>query len=361
QQAFCLESDGTAVPISLKHYYHKTSTVAAAKANNNSNSKKQQQHVVMVHELAFGPDADPSVRGVALWFNIPSKDITEWSPQQAKRFRWKRTSKYNSSCNDNVYDKKKKVSAFDLRECFPMIRSQDKKAFDLATAILEHRFATVKAERLTVMGDRFESLKQLKRDRDALQEDFDCLKRDWIAWAYPINEGRQRFDMDAPVPPVDAKYNPVVDGTTVSSTTSLDDRSSQGEVVKGSAAQGIWQSFVDSMSSSEHGQQAWSTTPPKRKSSSRYRGRLPIFERLSRGEKICPDRTLPLISCSVVKKKRFGDLKPSEYVLQSERCWKSLLLFNSSDGDDKNGEWDMIQDHFLNFSRSKKVLSMIQQ
>jgi hypothetical protein len=327
QKAFVLESDdsGNAVPIPLQSY----------KA---SNSKH-----VMVHELAFGPDADPSVRGVALWFNIPAKEIVECTAHQAKRFRWKKTSKF-----DNV---KTKVSPFDLRECFTMIRPHDQGAFDLCTEVLEHRFATVKTERLTTMGDRFELLKQLKSQRGLLQEKFERQKRDWIAWTYPINNGRQRVDEDTPVPPVDAEYEPIID------TSAMD----QGVVV-GSAIQGIWSSFVTTMTQME-GENAGNTEQHGSgiDKPSRFTQRLPIFVRLGRGESICPDRKLPHINTCVIKKKRFNDLKASAYAQQSERCWKSLLLVNHNGKNGSTSEWDIVKDHFQNFSRSKKVLSMIQQ
>ncbi|KAL3936365.1 MAG: hypothetical protein SGARI_002585 [Bacillariaceae sp.] len=336
QKAFALESDsGNAVPMTLNKY----------KASN-------PKHV-MVYELAFGPDADPSVRGVALWFNIPKKDISECNSHQAKRFRWKKTSKF-----DDANDRKKKVSPFELRECFNMIRPHDQKAFKLCTEILEHRFATAKAERLTTMGDRFQLLKQLKGQRSLLQDKFECQKRDWIAWTYPINHGRQRFDEDSAVPPVDVEYKPMIDVTPA-------DESSQNAVA-GSAVQGVWGSFVatllqgDLEKDSETDRTEGQPDVVGLRKSFGYGERLSVFVRLGDGEKISVDRSLPHITASVVKKQRFRGLKASEYTQQSERCWKSLLLVNSNAKNGNSAEWDIVKDHFQNFSRTKKVLNMIQ-
>ena len=49
---------------------------------------KNTKHVI-VREIAFGPDADPTVRGVALWFNMPDNKIVDCDPDVAKRYRWK--------------------------------------------------------------------------------------------------------------------------------------------------------------------------------------------------------------------------------------------------------------------------------
>lgn len=337
RQTFRLENEsGNAIPISMKFY------------------KPGKADHVMVHELAFGPDSDPSVRGVALWFNIPEKEIAEVAPQQAKRFRWKKTSKFDDS-------KLGKPSVFDSRECFTMIRPTERDAFDLATEILEHRFKTVKAERLTSMEERFETLKKLKGQKQILEDIFQQQRRSWIAWGYPINNGRQRNDGDTPIPAVDDEYHPIIDHDLLQQQD--DTASTCVQAVFGSEVEGIWQSFVTFIGH-ETTLGADSTNESTAKASnalSSFRGRLSIFVKLSRGEAVCPNRTLPHITRSFnVAKRDIGKLKTTQYTIQSERCWKSLLL-KPKNYTEEPSEWHIVMDHFQNFSRSKKVLSIIQQ
>ncbi|KAG7360936.1 zinc finger domain containing protein [Nitzschia inconspicua] len=330
--AFRLDNEtGNAIPISKKYY------------------KSEHPNQVMVHELAFGPDSDPSVRGVALWFNIPEKDITEVAPQQAKRFRWKKPSKFDDS-------KVGRPSVFDTRECFDMLRPTDQDAFELATKILQHRFETVKAERLSSMEERFESLKILRTQKLVLEDLFHRQKRSWISWTYPINNGRQRNDADTPIPPVDDEYHPIVDeaGSNTYNTMSG---------VCGSAVEGIWRSFVTFMAQAPHSnlEAEHDRTAGPKEVQGRFQSRLPTFVQLSRGEPISPHRALPHITRSnEIIQRHTKHPKLTQYAIQSERCWKSLLL-TQEDPLNETSEWNIVMDHFQNFSRSKKVLSILQQ
>lgn len=331
QRAFRLETEyGIAIPISMKYY------------------KSGNADHVMVHELAFGPDSDPSVRGVALWFNIPETQVAEVAAQQAKRFRWRKTSKYDDSKLD-------KVSVFDTRECFTMTRPSDRDAFDLATKILEHRFATVKAERLTSMEERFEALQRLKHEKQIMEDIFMRLKRNWISWAYPINNGRQLNDANTPIPPVDAEYHPIIDEKMLQHNQT----DASAPTVFGSAVEGMWRSFIATIKHDD-AEADQKESGPTASRLGPFHKRLPIFVWLSSGEFICPDRSLPHITGFVKKtKKDIKKLKTTQYSLQSERCWRSLLL--KKDKPNELSEWHMVLDHFQNFSRSKKVLTILQQ
>ena len=340
QRAFFLENEtGNAVPISMKCY----------EAGNTNH--------IMVHELAFGPDSDPSVRGVALWFNIPDDQVAEVAPQQAKRFRWKKTSKFDDSKQD-------KSSVFDTRECFSMIRPRDEDAFELVTKILEYRFAIVKAERLASIEDRFKTLKNLSPVRQTLEKMFKCQKRSWISWTYPINNGRQRNDGNTPIPPVDAEYHPIIDTKMMEKNPTHLHYEDSTEVVFGSAVERVWRSFIKSFDrktsllpfrESEERRHDSGTS-----GSSRSCGRLSIFVRLSQGKLISPNRGLPHInSFRNHKKRELSTRKTSPYQDQSERCWKSLLLKQGPE--EGSNEWHVVMDHFQNFSRSKKVLTILQQ
>jgi hypothetical protein len=308
---------------------------------------------VLVHELAFGPDADPTVRGVALWFNIPENQISEVAAQQAKRFRWRKPSKLDDTKPD-------KASVFDTRECFTMIRSCDRDAFNLATKILEHRLAIVKAERLTSMDERFKSLKLLKHESDMLEDIFRRQKRSWVSWGYPITHGRQRNDANTPIPPVDDEYHPIIDATMLHHNRA--ENKQQELAVLGSAVEGIWRSFTSTIVSKDASDLVMCDQKEinrARGESGRFLGRLSIFVRLSQGDCVCPDRALPHITSFKYKKRDLSKLKATQYSLQSERCWRSLLL--KQEKTDEPSEWHIVMDHFQNFSRSKKVLTILQQ
>jgi hypothetical protein len=334
RQAFRLEHEsGNAIPIAITYY---------------SPGNADQ---VLVHELAFGPDADPSVRGVALWFNIPENQISEVAAQQAKRFRWRKTSKFD--------DRPDKTSVFDTRECFTMIRPFDRDAFDLATKILEHRLATVKAERLTSMEERFKSLKKLKSEKCMLEEIFNRQKRSWISWGYPITDGRQRNDANTPIPPVDSEYHPIIDAKILQHNRA--EKNQQHSLVLGSAVEGVWGSFIASIESKDTLDPAKANQEEANNThGTSGQNRLSIFVRLSRGEFVCPDRALPHITASDrYNKMDPSRLKATQYSSQSERCWRSLLL--KLQKPDESSEWNIVMDHFQNFSRSKKVLTILQQ
>lgn len=101
--------------------------------------------------------------------------------------------------------------------------------------------------------------------------------------------------------------------------------------------------------------------------------RLSVFKALSQGTSLCDDRSLPHIlkSSEYYNQNQTNKHKVvvANYAHQQERCWKSLLLqqstgnnCNSSSfaGTGSLNEWEIVRDHFEN-SRSKKVLSIIQQ
>ncbi len=331
KRAFRLEKSGDVSPIAI-----------------NAFNPKNSQHV-LVREIAFGPDSDSTVRGVALWFNIPEKEVSECTPQQAKRFRWKKPSKY-----DDKRALEKTPSVFDSRECFVMIRPLDHDAFDLATEMLRHRHAAVDAERLSTLSERFEALKELKKKKDALQKTFQNHKRSWINWAWPINVGRQSVDHETPVPPVDGPYNPLLDHEALEKSL-FAGVYDEVEPVKGSSIEPLWNSFLSNciyIKADEN------EAPP------RFGRSLPIFTKLASGEEISPNRVLPHITRSMCDSSSTGGdprtKKDSSRSArrQSEQCWKALLLEN--EGTHSINAWDMVREHFQN-ARCKKVLTIIQK
>lgn len=334
KRAFRLEKSGNVIPIALSTY-----------------NPKNSQHV-SVREIAFGPDSDNTVREVALWFNIPEREVTECNPQLAKRYRWKKAPKFD---DQRALDKR--PSVFDSRECFIMIRPFERDAFDLATKILCHRFETVKAERLTTLKERFETLKTLQSHKDDLQETFQNHKRSWVTWAWPINTGRQSVDHDTPVPQVDSHYNPLLDEEAMERAI-LAAPDDEVDPVKGSAIEPIWASFV----STDFDRIESEDLIPAPASS---HCRLSIFEKLAEGLKVCPNRSLPHISRSFPealsrdKERKSKPIKSDQVPdRQSEQCWKALLLKESHTFG--SNEWQIVREHFQN-ARCKKVLNIIQK
>ena len=143
------------------------------------------------------------MRNVALWFNIDDKDVTLCTPQQAKRFRWKRGLNTSSS----KISERASSSVFDHLECFFMVRPDDREAYGLTTRILKHRLGVLRMERSSAsLRERSEASKTLAREKLLLKERIECQLRYWKLWAWPINDGRQNVDDETAVPPVDGYY-----------------------------------------------------------------------------------------------------------------------------------------------------------
>jgi hypothetical protein len=223
----------------------------------NSNRFSNQ---VLVREIAFGPDCDPTVRGVSLWFDIADKDVTVCTPQQAKRYRWKKGIKNRDSPSPTP--SKPNSSAFESRDCFVMMRPLDKDAYDLSNEILAHYLGMLRSERIANLRDRSAALSVLQDESELLKESFEKLKRHWQTWAWPVNEGRSKIDEKTPVPPVDGKYKPSPVATH------------EGGVGKVSPVERIWESFV---SGDDTGR---GDVPVGASQTSR---RLPIFQQLASG------------------------------------------------------------------------------
>lgn len=335
KRAFRLEASGRAIPITIATY-----------------NSKNKEHV-MVREIAFGPDSDSTVRGVSLWFNIPENEVTECTAKQAKRYRWKKTPKFD---DQRALDAR--PSVFDSRECFTMIRPFDKSAFNFATEILNHRYQTVHAERCSSLSDRFDALKKLQINKGNLQERFASHKHHWLKWAWPINTGRQYIDEQTKVPPVDAEYNPLLDNASMV-RAQLAGSHNGAHAVQGSAIQAIWKSFVSvDFENLENPTSLVATT--------QLRPRLSIFSELAQGKPVCDDRSLPHIHRSEHRLTstwnkcswRSGNENLNR---ESERCWKALLLEPAStEAHRQANEWQIVRDHFQN-ARCKKVLTIIQQ
>ncbi len=210
---------------------------------------KRFSNQVVVREIAFGPDCDSSVRGVSLWFDIDDRDVTVCTPQQAKRYRWKKGAT-TSPRSSPFAPYKLKPSKFDSKDCFVMVRPTDKDAYDLSTNILAHHLGVLRAKHLSNLKDRFEALKKKEEEVVNLKHVFENLQSCWKKWAWPITNGRATVDETTPVPPVDGLYNPT-----------SEDEENRPKV------QRIWDSFVTSPFQKKH-------------------ARLSVFEQLEKGESV---------------------------------------------------------------------------
>jgi hypothetical protein len=327
KRAFRLEKSGTATCIPLVGY----------KPNN-------PKHV-LVRQIAFGPDSDPSVRGVALWFNIPESDVGICTPQQAKRYRWKKGPTKNEGTLVS-----EQSDSFDIRECFIMVRPHDPDAYELATKIIRHRFDTVQAESFSSLSKRFDCLKELAKEKEKLCQDFKNQRRHWIAWAWPMNTGRQTVDDDTPVPSIDGNYVPIIDRRE----TTLEDEQDV-EPATGWAVQATWDAFVTTKFTEDP--QARPEKEPPLTVSHTKRRRLQTFKQLAEGKSLSWNLDLPHIVSSAHTK--LSSSVEEAQLRQSECCWKSLLL-NQNESHGSNDEWDIVLEHFQN-ARCKKVLTIIQQ
>lgn len=343
KRAFYINKSGQAYRISLKNYkannprhvlvQYVSLPVFLSFAITKTHKRPFRFPLTPSSELAFGPDSDPTVHGVALYFNISESDVVQCTPQQAKRFRWKKNT-------NNL------ASNFDYRECFKMIRPYDRDAYELATSIMRHRWEVLKAERLSILNSRFEAIDRLDKEKELLKSTFLAYKRNWINWYWPVSNGRQIVDDDTPVPPVDTEYLPTIDEESVLNRNK--------EVVKGSAIQNVWDSFVSSppfkVLDEEKDEEKVNTGQQS------GRKRLRVFEHLGDGFPIDQDRSLPHITTKMARL----SLQESSSHRQSERCWKDLLLLQDEEEQACN-EWNIVKERFQKANaRVKKVLDIVQ-
>jgi hypothetical protein len=199
-------------------------------------SSHSAKDIVTVREIAFGPDCDPSIRGVGLWFNISEKEVTLCTPQQAKRYRWKSRGSLKQKDQEPNKILKSTLSSFDTRDSFNMIRPLDNDAYNLASAMLAHRLEVVLAERTAVLSVRSTALIELSNKRAALKTSFDNCMQHWKWWGWSVNVGRDgATDEDTPVPKVDDEYVP--------STAKASNIEKQDNKAPVTAA--IWKGFAD--------------------------------------------------------------------------------------------------------------------
>lgn len=310
---------------------------------------------ILVHELAFGPDSDASVRGVALWFNLDEKDIVACTPQQAKRYRLKKHGKKKVEVVASKFDS-------GLIDSVLMVRPHDKPAFDLVTSLLQHRLFCLQCDLMCNFQKKSWFQRELQRKKDELKCNFTAQRRHWMAWAWPVDSQRDNVDANTPVPLVDGPYH-LSDSKTHAyriwnsfvSTVPLwtDEEERNREIGENPSVRSCSTAARSLCSLSQLQQSPLDVEPVTRYHQQNlpfHSRRLPVFEQLAQGLSFKPELSedLPHILSS-----RVSPNPPKDS--NNDRCWKALLLDSEEDS-----EWIIVRTHFEN-SRSKKVLSIIQQ
>ena len=284
-------------------------------------------------------------------------------------FRWHKRQK--SKTKDKPRSRNTSSPSFDCLDSFAMIRPIDQDAFSLVRSILEHRYATIRAERITSIRERFAALEEMSKEYALLCDKFSNLKRHWTTWSYPRVSGWTKIDEHTPVPPVDVEYVP--------NNFPSEETEDRNVSVPFRETGKMWESFLSTLTACKNGGtdcasdndaasavnatsyfmddfklESKEDTHPRRR-------RLSVFVRLSRGENIYDgNRSLPHInrrrwnSIGSANGQHLGGKPKDSYLRQSERCWRSLML-------QSGGEWGAVVDHFTNSARSQKVLNIVQQ
>ncbi len=162
-----------------------------------------------VHEIAFGPVGDPTVRPPSIWFDIPKDDLTPCTPQQAKhhkrsRHRIKKTPNKISphQADSQAAEKFKSIRITPFYHYQP----HDHVTFDLITSILVHRLKMVKF----LSGKFDDTLHEigplLDTERSDLKRKFLNLLQFWVLCSWPEELLREPIHDDTDVPPVNGKY-----------------------------------------------------------------------------------------------------------------------------------------------------------
>ena len=178
--------------------------------NDNDSQQRIDTRKTKIHEIAFGPVGDVTVRTVTVWFDIPDKDLVECTAQQAKhhkrsRHRLNKKVKYKAKIDENNLTQ---IPPFDHYQ------PRDDATFELVTSILLFRLKTITLLR---RGGYEPSVKQqiiheLETEMETIKIRFYNLLRHWFTWSWPDQVLQVVIDDDTDVPPVDGEYYCPVDG-----------------------------------------------------------------------------------------------------------------------------------------------------
>jgi len=194
---------------------------------NLSEAVKKSSKMIIVHEIAFGPVGDPSVRPLSIWFDIPRDRLVACTSQQAKRHKRSRHRLKKSSRREVASsleaisigwfesESEEILKMIDSTEIHPFCDYQpiDIPTFNLVTDILSHRLLVLKTRCGLWNYDEVQSTKtSLCVDEQELIDRFVSLRRHWVTWSWPVQFLEDEIDEMAEVPSIDSEYKCIIDG-----------------------------------------------------------------------------------------------------------------------------------------------------
>jgi len=210
-----------------------------------------ESKIVVVREVAFGNDADPSVRGVALWFGVPSSEVISrvGTLRTNEERRNARTS--HEAKTAAVIDKYLRTTA---NKPFYLVRPRDEDAFNLTTSILVHRLQTLQAVEMKTCKVQRDKCMSLNTGEGRIRSSFESLCRHWASGAWDATTGRPaKVEEETPRPRVDERYYQTKPKPTCASITGRPiDSQKSGEGHKTKMTSHVWDSFVQEVSTRQH-------------------------------------------------------------------------------------------------------------
>eukprot|EP00550_Attheya_septentrionalis_P011756 CAMPEP_0198303878 /NCGR_PEP_ID=MMETSP1449-20131203/57113_1 /TAXON_ID=420275 /ORGANISM="Attheya septentrionalis, Strain CCMP2084" /LENGTH=887 /DNA_ID=CAMNT_0044006385 /DNA_START=658 /DNA_END=3321 /DNA_ORIENTATION=- len=338
---FQIEGDNEGLASALE--FGKLHEIKYNTAQSHSRLHSSSSIIIVVHSIAFGPVGDPSVPGVALWFNIPDGDLVQCTVAEAKkskrshhRLRKKaRSSPIRSSLPNSNDATSPKHLGFKRIESsgIPMLHIHeplDDCAFDLVTQILMHRMGILSLE-AGRLGDKPEVIKHgLDMQSRHLKSCFESQRRYWMTWSWPVNpHGSVGNETDAP--PIDGVY--ICDTNYASFKSELfhgaDDGVGEPVLERGTkrTLEYIWKSFTANQELLRSGTalQKQEETPKKPLSLLKPK-RLPFFRSLTQGLiRRGKTRRLP----HIIGQGRNGSKQKGNSIIELLKLWEPIMAYYS--------------------------------
>jgi len=338
-----------------------------------SNAPVGPDNIIVAREIAFGPVGDPGIRQVSVWCNIHPDDLVPCTTQQAKRHKRSRhrlkkdrgkdnttvllQNQYTlvglskSSSNDDDASK-----TIEIPEYSPFFNYQpiDNDTFNLVTKILLHRSRVLLLWILSPPPQLKNKITtSLKAYEYQIESHFESLRRHWVTWSWPINDGRGQIDDETDVPPVSGEYELSMNDNNNPCLVYFHGKfeSDEGEIIsrrtKGTTFL-IWQTFINTMKFLKLLKENKTTNEKHFETSFIHplsnRRRLSILRALSMGFVIDGNnRILP-------------SLKEEEYIKNDPNESEEAQIYAPGTISSLFYEWKTIQDHYdTSSSRSTRT------
>ncbi len=172
----------------------------------NDSHKRHDARTTRVHEIAFGPVGDVTVRTVSIWFDVSERDLVPCTSQQAKHHKRSRHRLNKKGKNKLKIDE----NTLTLIPPFNHYQPRDETTYDLITSILMFRLKTIsllKNEGRETSGrEKQQIVHELETEMETIKFRFYNLLRYWVVWSWPDQVLDTEIDDDTDVPPVDGEY-----------------------------------------------------------------------------------------------------------------------------------------------------------